>query len=572
MTDDRTEDARFEEALSRVLSVEAQQVQPTGDGLSRIQQRVGARQSRLRWLRPALAGAAAVVVVGGAVGGYAIAKSGNGNQTVKVSNSQPPEPVVTAGGYPTSAIFPYTNASDEQAWETQYANGSTPWVSDPTAVTESWVEHYLLQKGDFSFDAQTDGAASDVTVSRTIGGADHAVTVVHLVSYDHAWLVTGASDPAGELQFSTPAAGAAVTSPLTVSGPGYGVDEQANVEIRNAETPDLFGQASTGPFGNGTAQWSASVHFTATSDAGVVVATVASAADGKVGTLAAEKVTFGSSTTGHVTATGDGYAVQGGSLVAINPQTGASDGAVPGVTGTVFEVHQYGDSLYYTVRVGDCLPTLYSIPTAGGTPTAVTTAENDYGIVGFDLSPDGTKLTYLESSGCHQSMAGKGKLVFENLSDQTTREIEFPSEPPAILGDPVWESDNVHVDAFLRTGNLGYLARYDSTTGDSAAPSTNACPGYQPAGGMANAIAATAPDGTLWFANQTGTSIEVVSCANNTPKVEFNTPQNDTPRSLAVNADGQVLLVGDSGKVWTWSGQGQAEELGAATGVTSVTW
>ncbi|HEX3901189.1 MAG TPA: hypothetical protein VHW74_18735 [Mycobacteriales bacterium] len=568
-----SDDDRTEDALRRVLAIEAQQVQPTGDGLSRIQQRVGARQSRMRWLRPALAGAAAVIVVGGAVGGYAIANNGSGNARVIPADSGPPTPAVTSNGYPAAAIFPFTNTTDEQAWETQYAEGNLPWISDPTAVTESWIEHYLLQKGDFTFSAGTSDSQSNVTVSRTVGGGEHVVTVVHLLKYQNAWLVTGASDPAAELQFSTPAADAAVTSPVTVSGPGYGVDEQATVEIRNAETPDLFGHADTGPFGNGSAQWSASVPFTATSDAGVVVATVASSADGKVAALAAEKVTFGSSGSGPVTTAGDAYAVQGGSLVAINPQTGASDGAVPGVTGTVVEVHQYGDSLYYTVRVGDCLPTLYSVPTAGGTPTAVATAEDtDDGIVGFDLSPDGSKLAYLESSGCHQSMAGTGALVFENLSDQTTRTIDFPSEPPAIMGDPVWESDNLHVDAFLRAGNQGYLARYDSTSGDSADPSTNACSGYQPAGGMADAIAATAPDGTLWFANQTGTSIEVVSCANNTPKVEFNTTENDTPTSLAVSTDGKVLLEGDSGNVYEWPGQGQAKELSAATAVTSVTW
>jgi hypothetical protein len=570
-----SDDDRTEDALRRVLSIEAQQVQPTGDGLSRIQQRVGARQSRMRWLRPALAGAAAVIVAGGAVGGYAIAKNGNGNQTVKFANTPSPTAVpVDTSGFPAQGIFPFTTASGEQAWQQQYeSGGSMPWVTSPQAVAESWVENYLKQPGLSTLGNATNGAVSSITMGRVANGNPQPVTVVSLVQYQKAWIVTRAYDPFGKLQFSDPAPNTAVTSPLTVDGPGYGVDEQATIEIRNAETPDLLGQGQTGPFGNGTAQWSATVPFTATSDAGVVVATVASAADGKVGTLAAEKVTFGSAGSAPTATTHDIYAVQDGSIVLINPATGASYGSVPGVVGNVFEVHQYGDSLYYTVRVGDCLPTLYSIPTTGGTPTAVASAEDsDYGIVGFDLSPDGTKLTYLESSGCHQSMAGKGKLVFENLSDSSTRKIDFPSEPPFIAGDPVWESDNVHVDAFLRTGNQGYLARYDSTTGDSADPSTNACTGYQPAGGMANAIAATAPDGTLWFANQTGTSIEVVSCANNTPKVEFNTTENDTPKAMAVSADGNVLLIGDSGKTWLWQGQANPTELTSASGLTSITW
>jgi hypothetical protein len=575
MTDDRTEDARAEDALRRVLSIEAQQVQPTGDGLSRIQQRVGARHSRMSWLRPVLAGAAAVIVVGGAVGGYAVAHNGNGNQTLKVSDSgSPTPPVVTSGDYPTAAIFPFTNVTDEQNWEQEYAQGSMPFASDPTAVTESWIEHYLLQKGDFSFSAGTDASQSNVTVSRTVGTDSHVVTVVHLVKYDNAWLVTGASDPAGELQFSDPAANTAVTSPLTVDGPAYGVDEQATVEIRNAETPDLFGQASTGPFGSGSAQWSASVPFTATSDAGVVVATVASAADGKVGTLAAEKVTFGSN--GHAVSTaGAAYAVEGGTIVMLDPSTGDSEGPVPGVTGTVVEARELNGALYYTVRVGDCLPTLYSIPLAGGTPKAVASAEDpDYGIVGFDITPDGTKLAYFESSGCNQSMAGKGKLVFVSLADDSTRTIAFPSEPPAIFGDPVWESDGVHVDAFVRTGMQGYLARYDATQGDSQTPSTNACEGFNPGGGIAEAALTTGPDGTLWFAWQTGTGIQVVSCANGQAKVAFTTKQNDTPTAISVNSQGEVLLTGTSGNAWTWQGTNgaQAEELHGAPGATYLTW
>lgn len=566
MSDDRTEDN-----LRRVLSVEAEQVQPAGDGLSRIQQRVTARQLRMRWLRPALAGGAAVIVLGGAVGGYAIATSGNNNQTVNIGPADgSPGPDVS--GYPTGAIFPFTTAAQESSWETEYAGGHSPWIADPTAVTQSWIESYLKQNGHFDYSASTDAGSSDVTVSRKVEGNDHGVTVVHLTKFDHAWLVTGASDPNGDLAFSTPAAGDSVTSPLTVSGPGYGVDEVASVQVRNATTPDLLGQANTAGFGNGTPQWSATVPFTPISDAGVVVVTVASAADGGVSTLAAEKVTFGSSSP--ATSTAPAYGVQGGTIVKLNPATGDSVGPVAGVVGTVFEVRQFGDHLYYTVRVGDCLPTLYSVPLAGGTPTAVASAaDSDYGIVGFDVSADGTKLTYLESSGCHQSMAGKGKLVFERLTDGTTRSIDFPSEPPAIIGDPIWEADGIHVDAFVRTGMQGYLARYDSTSGNSMTPSTNACPGFDINTGMPGALT-EGPGGTLWVATETGSSMQVLSCTGTTPTVEFTVPGNATPQSLAVNSEGKALLTDTNGNLYSWSGsQGaKAEELIGGSGVTSATW
>jgi hypothetical protein len=567
--DDRTEDA-----LRRALSAEAGEVSPGGDGLMKIQQRVAARDARLRWMRPALAGGVAVVVIAAGVGGYAIAKNNsNGNAKVRVENSNTPTPpAVVDDAYPADAIFPFTAASQEKSWEQEFAQGSMPFASDPTAVTESWIAHYLLEHGKFAFNAQTAGGSSEVTVSRKVGGTEHPVTIVHLVKYHNAWLVTGASDPADALTFTSPTQGAAVTSPVTVTGPGYGVDEQALVQVRSATTPDLFGSASTGSFGSGTPQWSASVSFAATSDTGVVVASVDSQADGGLGQLAAEKVTFGSAS--HVSATGSSsfFAVQGGRLARFNAATGAKEADIDSASneGTVFEVRQFGDTVYFTAKASDCLD-LYSMPTSGGSPTKVTTADPDYGIVGFDLSQDGKKLTYAESSGCNQSRAGIGKLVFTDLGNGTTRKIDFPSEPPAIIGDPVWESDGTHVDAFVRTGMEGYLARYDSSSGSDPQPNTSSCPGFNINAGLPNAVA-TGPNGALWVASQTGTSMQVVSCTGDKPTTEFTVPGNNTPQSLSVNASGEVLLVGDSGKVWKWTGSGDATMLPEATGVTSITW
>ncbi|HVW80156.1 MAG TPA: Gmad2 immunoglobulin-like domain-containing protein [Mycobacteriales bacterium] len=566
MSDDRTEDV-----LRRALSLEAQQVQPTGDGLSRIQQRVAARQSRYRWLRPALAGAAAVIVVGGAVGGYAVANHGKGDATVTPENSGTPTPVVTASSFPTTAIFPFTKVADERAWEAEYAQGSMPFASDPTAVTESWIEHYLLEKGHFSFTAQTDGGQSDVTVSRTIGAAKQAVTVVHLVQYDHAWLVTGASDAGGALQFSAPLPGTAVSSPVTVTGPAYGVDEQATVEVRDGETPDLFGEAQTGPFGNGSAQWSATVPFTATSDSGVLVVTVASPADGKVGELAAEKVTFGA-TTGHTAAPETAYAVEGGSLVKLNPTTGASEGSVAAANaeGTVTEVHVQDGSLEFTAGPPGCAATLYAMPVAGGTPAVAARADSGDEITGFTVGVQG-RVVYFER-GCGPD-AGQGKLVFPTFGHGPSgSEVSFPSLPPLVVGDPAVEPDNLHVDAFVRTGNEGYLARYDIGTTKSATPSTSACPGFDPAGGLAAAALTTDANGTLWFAWQTGTGIQVVQCADNRPAVAFTTTENDTPSSLSINPQGQALLATTTGKLWRWNGSGDPTELSDVAGATSIAW
>lgn len=569
MSNDR--DNRTEDALRRALAAEAGRVSPGGDGLMNIQQRVAARDARMRWLRPAMAAGVAVVVVAAGVGGYAIAKNhdDNGNAKVTPANSNTATPPV-ATGYPADAIFPFATKGQELSWENEFADGHSPWASDPVAVTQSWVQYYLLQHGSFRYAKQATSDSADVTVSRSIGGTDHAVTVVHLVKYGNAWLVTGASDPANQLSISSPAAGAGVASPLTVTGPGYGVDEQATVDVRSATTADSYGHASTGPFGNGTAQWSATVPFDATSNAGVVVVTVDSPADGKVGTLTAEKVTFAAEAASAATASS--YGVQGGVIERFDAN-GKPQGPVAGsdAHGTVVEVRQFGDRLYFTARSNDCLSDLYSLPTSGGMATTVATADPGFGIVGFDLASSG-RLVFFES-GCGDQ-AGTAKLVFPTFGHGPQgHSIDFPSLPPVIEGDPVWESDGVHVDAFVRTGNEGYLARYDSSNlQESAQPSTDACPGFDITSGLPGAVA-EGPNGELWVASQTGTSMQVVSCNGSTPTVKFTVPKNDSPTALSINSAGAALLTDSSGKVWSWTpGTPSPRALSEASGVTSATW
>jgi hypothetical protein len=372
MSNDR--DNRTEDALRRALSAEAQGVSPAGDGLAKIQRRVVAHESRMRWFRPALAGSAAVVVIIAGVGGYAIAHRGSGTAIVKV-----------AGGHSSSPATP--------------------------------VHHHST---------------------------------------------TGVS-------------------------------------------------------------------------------------------------TF--------------FGVQGGKLMQFNATTGAEVGEVSGADadGPVTEVHQVGSMLYFTAGPANCAPAIYSMPAEGGTPVVAVSAVDGYGITGFAISADGVKYAFF-ANGCGSS-AGKGELVTGTLSGTEGISIAFPSLPPVIEGDPVWESDGIHVDAFVKTGMEGYLARYDSSAGpnQNVAPNTNACPGFNIDGGLPNAIA-MGPGGVLWVASQTGTSMQVVSCTGTKPTTEFTVQGNDTPQSLSVNAPGDALLTGGGGKVWKWTGTGNAAQLPSATGVTSVTW
>ncbi|HVV76445.1 MAG TPA: Gmad2 immunoglobulin-like domain-containing protein [Mycobacteriales bacterium] len=582
MSDDR--DHLIEQRLRDALSATADNVQPGGDGLMRIQQRIGERRSQQRWLRPVLVAGSVVVVAAIAVGGVAIARHGGNNGSVGVGDKGPSTTAkpVSDDGFPTQGFFPFATATEESAWEQQFANGHSPWISDPTAVATSWVQNYLKQSdvSDVSNQAIT-ATTADVTLSRKIPSASHGttsayspVTVVHLVKFNNAWIVTGASSAQatsshGGLTISSPAPGSTGNSPLTVDGPGYGADERATIEVRDAETPTLLGQASTGMFGNGNS-WSATVPFQPSDDGfGVIVATVPSAADGGVGEIVAQKVVFTQASPAAVTA-GGFYGVQGGVIERFSAG-GTPQGPVTGSDshGTVAEVHDSAGSLYFTAGTSRCPSALYSMAIGGGSATTVAAADAGYAITGFDVSPAG-RLVYFES-GCGPQ-AGKGKLVFPAFGHGPQgRAIDFPSLPPVVGGDPVWEPDGVHVDAFVRTGMQGYLARYDATSGTDPQPSTNACPGYDVNNGMPGAIT-TAPDGTLYIAVQTGTSMQVLRCAGNRPTVELSVSKNGTPSSVSVDPSGKVLLADVDGEVWSGKAGGLETALTSASGVTSVTW
>ncbi|MGN6472823.1 MAG: Gmad2 immunoglobulin-like domain-containing protein, partial [Mycobacteriales bacterium] len=331
-----TDDREMEQRLREELAATADTVQPAGDGLMRIQQRIGERRDRQRWLRPVLVLGSVVIVAAIAVGGVVIARH-NDNAKVDVGHdgTPTPEPVGTSSPFPAQGFFPFTTASEEADWEQQYPEGHSPWISDPEAVATSWVTNYLKAKdvdqvmgGGVVVDVHGADQSTDITLGRNQSeGGLQPVVVVHLVKFHHAWIVTGASDPHDFLTISSPAAGATVDSPLTVSGPGFGVDEVAKVELREAETPKLIAEAPTDGFGNGTPEWSTSLTFAPPqTDTGVLVVMTMSAADGGIAKLAAEKVVFDQASPSSAAGF---YGVQGGVIERFNGE-GKPQGSVDG--------------------------------------------------------------------------------------------------------------------------------------------------------------------------------------------------------------------------------------------------
>jgi hypothetical protein len=596
-TDDRDDrDDRIDELLREALQEEADTVVPSGDGLSRIQGRVRSDRSRQRWTRPAFVLGSVALLAAAGVGVYAATNGSgdsdrldaieSGSPSPSTSESVSPSPTnepVSNTDFPRQAIFPFTTAEEENAWEASYAQGHEPWKADPEAVAQFWVQNYLGEKDiDETVSKTLVGDRARVTLGRTLQVEQQAqipITTVRLVQYGKGWVVVGAVDPQGLLSLSSPTPGATVTSPVTVTGPGYGVDEAAAVKVFDSSEPGALGVEHVS-YGSGTQEWSTSLSYDAPKAAvGAVVAVQGSAADGGPQRLVAQQVRFGAATGGEAPAYF--YAVKDNRIAKFASRNGAaleylteeqpgggpSDPQVGGTTGLV----------YYLEGSGTCSNALVALDNEATHHThSVASPDSGYVITGYSvLESEGAEtnsttpaVAYYEQA-CDSQTSPQAKLVMRTWNG-TTHTVKFPSQPPAITGDPSWEADGTHVVAYVRTGNDGYLARYDATSGKDATP--GAVCGDDAPDGMPTALEIDST-ADMWVALQTGSAMTVATCGGGAWHEQFSIPGNDTPADADVTADGAAVLLTDAdGKVWRWDGSGEATELSPSVPLDHITW
>jgi hypothetical protein len=597
-------DDRLEAVLRNALHEEADAVVPAGDGLSRIQRRVDSGRARQRWLRPALAAGSAAVLAFAGLGAYALTNghSDGGKDrlspgvtpTDTASETTDPSPSPTTvpiahGTFPKLAIFPFNSAPEEATWETAYADGHQPWKADPTAVSQLWVQNYLGYGDVDQVVSKTVNAASaDVTLGRTMTAEQKrtvSVTVVHLVKYANAWIVVGATDPAAApnaLSLSSPAAGTLASSPLKVTGPGYGVDEAIKLDVRDARSATSYGVGHAS-FGSGTPEWSASVSFTQpTGPDGVLIASEASLADSGTQRIAAEQLQFGEASGGtpppHYF-----YAIKNGRVTKFVSRDGSAVDYLtdpqPGGGASDPQLSRDGKTVYFLQGGGTCVNGLMSVSTSTADSTqptnSVASPDAGYVISSYAVEYNGSaginRYAFFEEA-CDSSATPQAKLVMRE--NNGTHVIKFHSLPPTIIGDPSYEpSAQVQLlDAIVRTGNGGYIARYDDVNDTTPTPQRHACPGLDANAGEPEALEV---DGTgrVYVALRTGSSMDVVRCGPTQPTVLFSVAGNDQPADVDVANDGSaVLLTDQAGKVWRWDGSGDAVALSPTVPLDHVTW
>ncbi|MDQ1698049.1 MAG: hypothetical protein QOJ03_3402 [Frankiaceae bacterium] len=599
-------DDRLEALLRNALHEEADAVAPAGDGLSRIQRRVGADRARQRWLRPALGLGSVALLAALGVGVYAVTNGTTGKDTIvpgdvtqTPTSSETPEPTpsettvpVATDKFPRLAIFPFTSAEDEKTWEQAYADGHEPWKADPTAVSQFWVNNYLQQPAIDKVISKTlaaDGKSAEVTLGRTMTAEQKKtvpVTVVQLVQYGKGWVVVGAADAAAppyQVTVATPTPGTTVRAPLTVSGPGgFGVEESVQVDVRDAASATSYG-TGVASFGNGVPTWSVDVSFRQpTGPNGVLVATEDSAADGGPQRLVAVPVQFGEGS-GTAAPPQFFYAIKNGRVTKFASRNGAAIDYLtdpqPGGGAEDPQLSRDGKLVYFLQNGGTCVNGLMSVSTAtsDNTPptTSVASPDAGYVITGYSVDsqlPGETRYAFFEQA-CDSSADPQAKLVMLETSG-SRHVIKYHGLPPTIVGDPSYEptAQVQLIDAIVRTGTSGYIARYDDVNDNTPTPQRHACPGLDPNDGQPEALEMDA-SGVLYVALQTGSSMDVVRCGVNKPRVVFSVAGNDQPADVDVANDGSsILLTDDSGKVWRWDGSGNAVELSPSVPLTHVTW
>jgi hypothetical protein len=533
--------------------------------------------------------------------GVAVLVSSSGDDKVtSTSNTSPtPEPTATSttapvvdhAPFPAQGIFPFTTATAEEGWQQDYEQGSaTQWEADPTQVAQHWVQDFLEQPAvDRVVSQSEDNGDELVTLGRIMQAESHAmvsVTTVRLTPYDKSWIVIGASDPQSLVSFSSPSPGATVTTPLTVTGPAFGVDEVVRLDVRDATSTTSYG-TDTASFGNGSGQWAGRIDFSRPpAPIGVLVAVDISAADGGPTRIAAEQVRFAPAAPHQ--APQYFYAVKSNRITQFASRTGDPTKYLtseqPG--GGVSDPQLYEDEIYYLQGAGTCANSVMAVSTSangGAKGEVVASSDQGYVIAWYAAAPKPSALSgnpvtpvAVYETACDPANNPQAKLVLRDAAG-ATRSIAYPSVPPGLATDPSFDpwtgAPPQFLDGYVRTGNEGYIARYDVADTTTPTPTRSACSGLGPEDGQPAALEVDA-GGTLWVALRTGSSMDVMRCAaGSRPKLAFTIAGNDQPADIDVTSDGSaVLLADDNGKVWRWDGSGNPEELSNSTPLDHVTW
>ena len=276
-----------EARLRAALSDHAQTIEPSGDGLQRIEERlmdprndIGTTGPASRRRNPLLIGAAAAAALAiGVVTFVAISDSDDGDvvadTTSTSSTSTGPttttttEPAFTTDVDPFAVAFPGPLTSRRFDAPEPAALG---YATDVLGFTD-------LVAGEFQ---QGDSRSGELVVSDRDGGAE--TTILLRQMDDDTWYVLGSQTP--NIVVDTPAAGDAISSPFETNGEALAFE--GTVDVTVASQDDAVGRGSDGfVTGSGVppaGPFTDSIEFSPPSEdaPGILIYRVFSAEDGHV--------------------------------------------------------------------------------------------------------------------------------------------------------------------------------------------------------------------------------------------------------------------------------------------------
>jgi hypothetical protein len=414
-----------DDKLRAILRSEAETFEPSAAGWDAIRTGVAERRRRTWWLRGSAFAVTATAVVAAllfvdldhsrdtlhpATPGPSVATS------APAPSASPTGRAVAADPTPVGAIWPLTTRDEVRRWEADRA--TYPSLATENGSALAFARTYVgvkdatvVPRGSGQFD-----------VTRPLNGAPHVVTTLTVAGFGGdggaPFLVTLATS--AEVAIGTPAAGAAVASPLAAHGTYRTVDPSFTVTLRadgpgSAPVDLASGHAVTGPPDG----WDVTLPFTTAAGTGSLLVTNPSLADGGLAGAAAVPVTFASGPAAPATFA----ATVGGRVAVLSSATGAvvrylTAAGSAGAGGAALSAD--GQTAVFATG-GGCGNSIRSVPFAGGAERTLVAARPGY--VVESPSQSGEVFAYRQRACAGGAPAGNGGEVVVSNSSTTPRVI-----------------------------------------------------------------------------------------------------------------------------------------------------
>jgi hypothetical protein len=259
-----------EERLRNALGEHAAAMPDPPDRWSEVEAGAARLGRRNRWRTGGFTGLGLVAAACVAV--LAVSALNDGGQLVETRPAGE-GPATVAPGPDTPLLWPFRTVDEARQWQEEgEPQGHSPWHADAEATALAFTTGYLgFTEIDRVVDAEVTGDEARVTVGFHSEEADVLpAAIIRLVRLgegpDAPWEVVGTVED-DYFSITAPETGAAVTSPLNVSGRITGVDESIHVQVHQPSTSRPLGESPCcGSDGGENSPWQRTVVFAGATD------------------------------------------------------------------------------------------------------------------------------------------------------------------------------------------------------------------------------------------------------------------------------------------------------------------